>query len=249
MILDTTSKKLQVVLSAAVATSQPVVNASWADMGASTLVGASSNVVTNGTTAVDVVAAPAANTQRQIKYLTVYNADTAAVTVTVQVNNGGTIAIGRKVALPSGYTLTYTPSGWTVTDTNGATVTSGGASSGVSLSAVNVWTKNNSVSPVVNSTATGTVTPDASASNNFDYVQTGNLTIANPTNLTAGMVLNFRIKQDATGSRTIAFGSKFKWPGGTVPTWVTTANAINFFSAYYDSASDLLLCNGGAGYA
>lgn len=117
------------------------------------------------------------------------------------------------------------------------------------LAQVGVWTKNQSVTPVVNSTATGTVTPDASASNNFDYLQTGNLTIANPTNLTAGMVLNFRLKQDATGGRTIAFGSKFKWPGGAVPTWVTTANAINFFSAYYDSASDLLLCNGGAGYA
>ena len=117
------------------------------------------------------------------------------------------------------------------------------------LSQANAWTKNNRVVPVVNNTATGTVTPDASASNNFDYLQTGNLTIANPTNLAAGMVLNFRLKQDATGTRTIAFGSKFKWPGGTVPTWVTTANAINFFSAYYDSASDLLLCNGGAGYA
>lgn len=117
------------------------------------------------------------------------------------------------------------------------------------LGKVNIWTKNQSVAPVVNSTATGTVTPDASASNNFDYLLTGALTIANPINLTAGMVLNFRLKQDATGGRTIAFGSKFKWPGGTVPTWVTTANAINFVSAYYDSASDLLLCNGGAGYA
>lgn len=114
---------------------------------------------------------------------------------------------------------------------------------------IGVWTKNQSVTPVVVSAATGTVTPDASASNNFDYTLTGNLTIANPTNLTAGMVLNFRLKQDATGGRTIAFGTKFKWPGGTVPTWVTTASAINFFSAYYDSASDMLLCNGGTGYA
>jgi hypothetical protein len=117
------------------------------------------------------------------------------------------------------------------------------------LSQINVWTKNNSVTPVVNNAATGTVTPDASASNNFDYVLTGNLVIANPTNLTAGMVLNFRLKEDATGGRTIGFGTAFKWPGGTAPTWVTTANAINFFSAYYDSASGFLLCNGGVGYA
>lgn len=116
-------------------------------------------------------------------------------------------------------------------------------------SQVGVWTKNQSVTPVVVSSATGTITPDASSSNNFDYTLTGNITIANPTNLTAGMVLNFRLKQDATGGRTLALGSKFKWPGGTVPTWVTTASATNFFSAYYDSGSDVLLCSGGAGYA
>lgn len=113
----------------------------------------------------------------------------------------------------------------------------------------NDFGKSQRVIPVVNSSATGTVTPDASASNNFDYTQTGSLTIANPSNLEAGVVLNFRLKQDATGGRTITLGSKFKWPGGTAPTWVTTANAINFFSAYYDSASDFLLCSGGAGYA
>jgi len=114
---------------------------------------------------------------------------------------------------------------------------------------VGVWTKNQSVTPTVVSSATGTVTPDASTSNNFDYTITGNLTIANPSNLTAGMVLNFRLKEDATGGRTITLGSKFKWPGGTAPTWITTANAINFFSAYYDSSSDVLLCSGGAGFA
>jgi hypothetical protein len=113
----------------------------------------------------------------------------------------------------------------------------------------NDFSKSQRVIPVVNSSATGTVTPDASASNNFDYTLTGNLTIANPTNLEAGVVLNFRLRQDATGGRTITLGSKFKWPSGTSPTWVTTANGINFFSAYYDSASDALLCGGGAGYA
>ncbi len=114
---------------------------------------------------------------------------------------------------------------------------------------IGLWTKNQSVNPVVNNTATGTVTPDASASNNFDYLLTGNLTIANPTNLTAGMVLNFRLKQDATGGRTMSFGTNFKWAGGAAPTWVTTANAINFVSCYYDSASGFLLANGGTGYA
>ena len=113
----------------------------------------------------------------------------------------------------------------------------------------NDFSKSQRVIPVVNATASGTITPDASASNNFDYTLTGALTIANPSNLEAGVVLNFRLKQDATGGRTLSLGSKFKWAAGTAPTWVTTANAINFFSAYYDSASDVLLCSGGAGFA
>lgn len=240
-LLDST-RSLQVVLASAITTNQLQWSASYVEITAGAL-GAlgSTDGVTNNTTPVSMIAAPASGTTRQIKELTIYNADTVNATVLVQMVSGANTRTLCKASLIAGQTLTWMPAtGWGVTAFT---------SSGVSLSAVNVWTKNNSVTPVVNSTATGTVTPDASASNNFDYLQTGNLTIANPTNLTAGMVLNFRLKQDATGGRTIAFGSKFKWPGGTVPTWITTANAINFFSAYYDSASDLLLCNGGAGYA
>ena len=94
-----------------------------------------------------------------------------------------------------------------------------------------------------------TISVDASQSNNFKVTLGGNRTLANPTNLADGMVLNFVLKQDATGGRTITFGTKYKWPGGTAPTWVTTANAVNFFSAYYDSANDILICNGGGGFA
>lgn len=111
-----------------------------------------------------------------------------------------------------------------------------------------VWTKNQSVTPV-SLTYAATVTPDASTSNNFKVTLTGNVTIANPTNPTDGMVLNLVIKQDATGGRTIAFGSKFKWSSATVPTWVTTANAVNFVSSYYDSANDIWIAAGLVGVA
>lgn len=117
---------------------------------------------------------------------------------------------------------------------------------GVSLSNENVFTKNQSVAPVTASVS-GTYTADASASNNFEITLTGNLVLANPTNLVAGMVLNFELLEDGTGTHTITLGSLFKFPGGTVPTWIITANAKNFISAYYDGA--VLLCGGGAGYA
>lgn len=113
--------------------------------------------------------------------------------------------------------------------------------------AINVFTKNQSVTPTVVSSATGTYTADASTSNNFQLTLTGNLTLANPTNLTSGMVLNFTLDEDATGGRTITLGNVFKFPGGVVPTWTTTASAKNFFSGYYDGT--IIRCGGGTGYA
>jgi hypothetical protein len=130
----------------------------------------------------------------------------------------------------------------TITDKRGVIL-----AGGPQLGSVNVFTKNQSITPVTNASVTGTYTPDASATNNWQLTLTGNTTIANPTNLTAGMVLNFCLDEDATGGRTIAFGSMFKWPAATVPTWVTTASAKNFFSAYYDGT--ILRCGGGGGYA
>jgi hypothetical protein len=111
---------------------------------------------------------------------------------------------------------------------------------------VGVWSKNQSVTPVA-LTSGATVAIDASLSNNFKLTMTGACKLSNPTNLTEGMVLNFAIDQDATGGRALTFDTMFKFPGGTVPTWITTASAKNFFSAYYDGA--VLRCNGAAGYA
>jgi hypothetical protein len=109
-----------------------------------------------------------------------------------------------------------------------------------------VWTATQSVTPFALTSGT-TVAIDASKSNNFTLTMAGACKLSNPTNLTAGMVLNFAIDQDATGGRVLTFDTMFKWPGGTAPTWVTTASAKNFFSAYYDGTA--LRCSGAAGYA
>lgn len=122
----------------------------------------------------------------------------------------------------------------------------GWVAGGVALSNTSAWTKCQYVAPGT-LTYAATVTPDASQTNNFELVLNGNVTIANPTNLQHGMVLNFCVDQNGTGGYSIAFGSMYKWPGGTPPTWATTANARNFFSAYYDGS--VLRCSGGAGYA
>jgi hypothetical protein len=119
---------------------------------------------------------------------------------------------------------------------------------GVQLSGVNAFTKNQSVTPSA-LTSGATVNTDASLSNNFKLVLATNATLANPTNLTDGMVLNYRIKQDATGSRTLAYGSKFKFPGGSAPVLSTAANAVDLMSCYYDSTDDTLSCVMSKGFA
>lgn len=87
-----------------------------------------------------------------------------------------------------------------------------------------------------------TVSVDASLANNFRVVLGGNRTLANPTNLISGQVINFRIKQDGTGTRTLAYGSKYKFPSGTAPVLTTTASATDFMSCQYDSTDDTLVC-------
>lgn len=82
-----------------------------------------------------------------------------------------------------------------------------------------------------------TITPNFNNANNFSVTLGGNRTLANPTNLTAGQSGVIVITQDGTGSRTLAYGSNFKFPGGTAPTLTTTANAVDVLAYYVESAS------------
>jgi hypothetical protein len=82
-----------------------------------------------------------------------------------------------------------------------------------------------------------TITPDFAAGNNFSVTLGGNRTLANPSNLTAGQSGTIVITQDGTGSRTLAYGSNWKSPGGTAPTLTTTASAVDVIAYYVESAS------------
>lgn len=82
-----------------------------------------------------------------------------------------------------------------------------------------------------------TITPDFAASNNFSVTLGGNRTLANPTNLAAGQSGIIIITQDATGSRTLAFGSYWKFAAGTAPTLTTTAAAVDVLAYYVESST------------
>lgn len=85
------------------------------------------------------------------------------------------------------------------------------------------------------------VTLDLSANNHFAIALTGNITVANPTNLVAGQEGTITLTQDATGGRTVAWGTNFKWVGGTAPTYVTTANSKSTYVYHVVSSTEIIV--------
>lgn len=84
------------------------------------------------------------------------------------------------------------------------------------------------------------ITTDASLGNVFTVTLGGNRTLDNPTNLVSGFTYIWVVTQDATGSRTLAYGNAFKWPGGAAPTLTTAAGSVDVITAIYNGTS--LLC-------
>jgi hypothetical protein len=72
-----------------------------------------------------------------------------------------------------------------------------------------------------------TITPDFDANQNFSVTLGGNRTLANPSNIDAGQTGSIFVVQDGTGSRTLSFGSYWKFAGGTAPTLSTAAGAVD----------------------
>jgi hypothetical protein len=64
----------------------------------------------------------------------------------------------------------------------------------------------------------------------------GNRTLDNPTNMKDGMTYMLKVVQDATGSRTLTYGTAYDWTalGSTTPTLSTAANAEDLLVFYSD---------------
>lgn len=117
MYLSNTTHTLEIFADAAPATTNPQYHVSYNDHTSSgmTLPQSSSDGNLNGSTIVTALSAPASSTNRQVLYLTVYNADTATRIVTIQKSISGTKYIIIKSSLAPGATLEYSREhGWTV---------------------------------------------------------------------------------------------------------------------------------------
>src|SRR5574341_21444 len=127
--LDSTVRKLQIVLGGAITTNQLPVVVCFSDKTTTAYTGGTTVSNTNSTTAVDIVAAPAASTVRDIDSITVQNADTAAATATIRYNDNGTTYTLFKATLAVGDQVIYTHGqGWKVFDSSGNLKSSGSGS-------------------------------------------------------------------------------------------------------------------------
>lgn len=109
MNLDTTSKTLQIVLGEAATTRPCTITAAYTDNGAGASVLGSNAALTSGTTPVTAVLAPATLTTRTATEVRVVNTDTVSHTITLQLNNNGTIRKMLRETVAAGGLFIYPP--------------------------------------------------------------------------------------------------------------------------------------------
>lgn len=84
-----------------------------------------------------------------------------------------------------------------------------------------------SITPVVNASATGSVTLNLLLTNIFELTLVGNVTLNAPSNIPVGGTYYIILKQDGTGSRTCTFNSAFLFESGSSNVLSTAPNAID----------------------
>lgn len=121
MILNLTTRKLQAFLGGAVSATNPTVTVEYYDVPQqvkednSEYRRAVQYTVLAGATETDICPAPAQGVVRVIDYINVYNADSAAVVLTVCVDDGGTNRIQVVIGLAATESAVWTKdSGWNV---------------------------------------------------------------------------------------------------------------------------------------
>ena len=92
-----------------------------------------------------------------------------------------------------------------------------------------------------NATATGNITLDFEAYQNFVLTLTGNITLDNPTTESVGQSGFIVLKQDATGGRTVSLGSQFKTSNGAGVALSSGASAVDVVPYLVSGDGEILL--------
>lgn len=89
-------------------------------------------------------------------------------------------------------------------------------------------------------TDAATVAVDLATSSNFNLTLGGNRTLGVPTNIVAGQAGTITVRQDITGSRTLAYAWVYVFPSGTAPTLTTgglSMDQLNYKVNSYSTAT------------
>lgn len=120
MIMDSTSHKIKAILSSAAGTAFPVVVAVDDISSSGTAYASVSGNSSVNNSSVDVIGVPGASTQRLVKFMSFFNADTAANTLTVSYYDGTNTRTIYKANMNPGDLAVYCNGQWQCFDSTGA---------------------------------------------------------------------------------------------------------------------------------
>ena len=155
------------------------------------------------------------------------NTNIAAVSVLASVNLARIVATSAALATSIGTRLPL--AGGTITGTVSAQsvyVSALGANTSATLGK-RIRVDGAAIADIVSLTDGANISVDFNSGQNFAVQLAGNRTIDNPTNCVPGQTGSIFVIQDGTGSRTLSFGTNYKFPGGTAPTLSTGASAAD----------------------
>jgi hypothetical protein len=85
----------------------------------------------------------------------------------------------------------------------------------------------------------GVINLDFRVANNHEVTLEGNSTLGSPVSPSGGQSGAVVIRQDGTGSRTLAYSGGWSFAGGSAPTLTTTASGVDLLIYYVTSPSEI----------
>ena len=161
-----------------------------------------------------------------VRYAASASGDAAQTTANTALASGNAALVDAGVALASGNAA--------LTDLSGKYDKTGGPISGF------VKTQSQSVGEVDNiALISGVITLDFSGSNNFELILGGNSTLGAPTLPSGGQTGVITVRQDGTGSRTLAYSGGWQFAAATPPTLTITASGVDVLTYYVTSPTEI----------